>query len=191
MYLTNIEKKIPLNDKNFFIIKKNKWNYSIDIIFTDSLNFNNKNLFLILKSYFLTDRVYVSSMYYILSNLENSDIFFTYRKINNKKIIKMSFSEFFLWFDDFLEIDKEYIKSYEFHGFRIIFHSNSITEEENLIYPIYPWKDELYNIYFKEKEVLYKIEKNIDYKIKYYKLLNTILKNERLRYRSLPWKRKK
>ena len=191
MYLTNIEKKVPLNNKNFFIIKKNFWNYSIDIIICDSMNFSSQNLFLIFKSYFLTNRVYISSMYHILSNSENSNIFFTYKKINIKKFYKMSYADFLMWFDDFIESDKEYIKLYDFYGFRILFHSNSITEEENLLYPIYPWKEELYNVYFKKKELEKEKKKDVNYKLKYYRLLNTILKNERLRYRSLPWKRKK
>jgi hypothetical protein len=50
----------------------------------------------------------------------------------------MSKSEFIYWIEDFLEVEKEYIKSYDFYGFRILFYAESIISEENSIFPIYP-----------------------------------------------------
>ena len=104
----------------------------------EGINFNYENLFLILKCYFLTNRIYIHSMYFIMNNIDNKDSFFTYKKINHSKISKMSKSEFIYWIEDFLEVEKEYIKSYDFYGFRILFYAESIISEENSIFPIYP-----------------------------------------------------
>ena len=154
MYLTKIETKIPLNNLRYFIIKKNNWNSSIDIIIQDCFNFNMINLFFIFKSYYLTDRVYISSLYFVLTNQSSPDNFFVYKKINHRKFSYMSLSDFSLWIDDFLEIEKEYLKLYNFSGFRIVFHSTSIVNEEGLIYPIYPCKTLLVDSYIKEKKKL-------------------------------------
>jgi hypothetical protein len=70
-----------------------------------------------------------------------------------------------------------------------LFYAESIISEENSIFPIYPWKKELYEHYFNKEFIETRSYKTIDYKKKYYKLLNTILKNERLRYRDLLRKR--
>lgn len=191
MYISEIEYKIPLNEKKNFIIKKNNWNSSLDIILTDGLNFNIKNLFLVFKCYFLTDRIYISSVYFIISNINRNDSFFTYKKINHKKIHKMSFFDFQIWIDDFLEEDKEYLKLYDFYGFRILFNYNSIINEKNILYPIYPWEKKMYDYYFEDNKNIMKKNLNMDYKIKYFKLLNTILKNKRIWYRSLSWKKRK
>jgi hypothetical protein len=191
MYLTKTETIIPLNDLKYFIIKKNNWNSSIDIILQDCFNFNMINLFFIFKSYYLTDRVYISSLYFVLTNQSSPDNFFVYKKINHRKFSYMSLADFSLWIEDFLEIEKEYVKLYNFSGFRIVFHSTSIVNEEGLIYPIYPWGALLMGSYIKEKKASNVVFEKINYKLKYFLLLNTILKDERVRYRNISRKKKK
>lgn len=138
----------------------------------------------------MTDQIYISNIYYILNNIDSNDNFFVYKKINHRKLMHITLSEFLIWIEDFLEIEKEYIKLYNFHGFRIIFHNNSSPINENFIYPIYPWKKILVDALIKNKKEISNY-RNIDYKYKYLKLVNTILKNERIWYRNLSRRRKK
>jgi hypothetical protein len=56
---------------------------------------------------------------------------------------------------------------YNFSGFRIVFHSTSIVNEEGLIYPIYPWGELLMGSYIKEKKASNVVFEKINYKLKY------------------------
>lgn len=183
--LSEIYYKIPMNDDNFFEIKKNDWNYSIDIICKGEMKFNLFNLFMILKSYYNSSGVFIIGLYFILSNFDN-DNFFIYKKLNQRKFLYISYSDFNLWVEDFLESEKDYIKSYSFYGFRFVFDENSIPYSKGEVYPIYPWNSYILSHYKNTStDSSFSFRKEKIYKKKYFSLLNTILKIERLRYRNL------
>lgn len=143
--LSEIEFKIPLNEKKSFVIKKSEWNYCIDIIFTDNLNFYLVNLFFILKAYFKSDGNFLQHIY-LCFNSEGGEEIFTYKKINFVKFENFDFFIFLSWISNILNPEKEYINNTNFFGFKLIFTNYSKIFENNKIYPIYPWKDPYYKI---------------------------------------------
>ena len=152
--LSKIEYNIPLNEKKNFIIKKSDWNYSIDIIFTDNLNFYILNLFFILRAYIKSNDSFLEYIYLGI-NSEGGKEIFTYKKINFIKFDNFDFFLFLSWINNILNPEKEYINNSNFFGFKLIFASYSKIFETNKIYPVYPWKDPYYELIQNFKETKY------------------------------------
>ena len=139
--LSNHEHKIPLNNKNFFIIRKGPWSFTIDILMEDFFNFNIFNLFYIFKCYTYHDKIYLRNVYITIS--KNNDSSYTYKKIDVKVLRECNFNFFVRFIEDILSNEKEYVKDYRYIGFRLIFDKNSRIIQDNKIYPIYPWDDDI------------------------------------------------
>ena len=133
----------------------------------------------------MSSGIFIVGFYFIISNFEDKENFFIYKKLNHKKFLYISYSEFLLWFEDFLEVEKEYVKSYKLYGFRLVFDEASIPYSKGMIYPIYPWPENILDQYSYISKIYKSTNKNNFYKKKYLRLLNTILKNQRVWYRNI------
>ncbi len=140
---SNEKSNIPMSDAEYFIIKRGDWEYSIDILISNHLDFNLFNLFMIFKSYSYEESIYLESLYIIISR--NDEFSYTYKKIDLKKIQDSNFNEFVRILQDIIFNEKEYIKDYKYFGFRLIFMKYSMIIKSKKIYPIYPWNEEIKN----------------------------------------------
>jgi hypothetical protein len=112
------------------------WVNTIDIIVEDLFDFYIFNLFMILKSYFYDEEIYINSVYMIISN--DDQISYTYKKENLNIFKKSDFNSFVSFIENILFNEKEYIKVYKYVGFRLVFDHNSKIIKYNKIYPIFP-----------------------------------------------------
>lgn len=149
--LSKIENHIPLNENEFFVIKKSQWSNSIDILIKSGFNFYVINLFFIFLSYLENNEVFVLNIYLCVNSKEDSkESIFVYKKVDlyYNNTLKIEF--FIKWLNGVLDVDKEYILNSNFYGFRISFHDFSPFLIENKIYPSYPWVN---NYYLKIKHI--------------------------------------
>jgi hypothetical protein len=136
---------------------------------------NNENLFLCFMFYINNPIIILKHIYIIgMDNIETKNInFFHY--IRWKKIINMSFIDFNNWIEEIMDNDYEYLKNYEYYGFRFsIYMSQELWDSEDLFLPQYPWNENFKNTYFKN-DYLSKTRDNI---IKKLKKENFILKKK-------------
>lgn len=131
--------KIDLSFEKSFNIKKNNWKNSLDIIFDNDDDINLINLFLILKSYLLSNKIIVEKMYIIIKNLE-FDFIIVYKNVNVYEMYKLNINEFVIWYNMNLNNEYEYIKKSEICGIRFVFY-----KLDNDIYPKYPWSEDWKN----------------------------------------------
>lgn len=167
MVLSEIYPKIPLdsNNKKNFIFELNYQLSSINIYFDWKEKFELDNIFLILKSYFLSKEFLIKGLYIIASNenyFKNNIKPNFFRNINIKKIDKINYLDFTLFYEEMFENDsKMYLNNYNFYGFSIIFMKESEIWNNKKFYPVYPWNRNFRNSY------IYKnINKNEIIKIK-------------------------
>lgn len=137
--LSKLNTPIPQNETSFFIIKKGNWEGSLDILFNHMEELNILNLYIILKSYFYSESYLINFFLVISLNIEDERKISKYHNIEIKKIKKMSFFDFKMFYDSLYDNDFSYIKKNEYYGFRIVFFKQSYFWQNNMIYPVYPW----------------------------------------------------
>lgn len=178
-------------------IKKKKI-YSIELLFDHTEKINLENLFLIFFSYIKNKENLLKAIYIIVDNepqIEKNLIWLHNIKI--EKIEKMSSIDFETWYDHIYAEDYEYIKRNRYYGFRFVFYKESKAWLDGNIYPIYPWNENLKNIWFKSREYLNEviklkkekeelIKKNIELQKKIIWLRNPRLYNKNIRKKN--WK---
>ena len=137
---------------NFIINASNTWKNSIDIIFNPEEEVNVINLFLILKSYLLSNQPKIKSIYSICYNIDSEKKNLISKSINVYMMNRLNFDDFYNWYYEQYEDDYEYIKTSQNYGFRLVFYSQSLKDENSLLFlkPNYPWSEEkihFFNIY--------------------------------------------
>ena len=149
--LSHKKTDIPLNENSYYIIKKGIWNWTIEIILSDYLNFNIFNLFMIFKSYFNDQHFYIEDIYIIISKEENFSIIF--KKIEFDLIKTYDYEDFLYFFEKIIYSEKEYLKNYKYMGFKIIFNKNCPIFKNNEIFPIYPWDKQIVDYYTSKSKI--------------------------------------
>lgn len=138
---------IPQNNENFFIFKKDSWNFSINIFFDHSQEINIINLFFIVKLYTNRPEILLSYIYICAESLAEDKVS-VFRSISIKKLQKMQYIDFEFFINELLSNDETYLESYKYYGLKLIFHPLSPFWKEGEIYPIFPWDSSLYKTYF-------------------------------------------
>ena len=176
--LTDIKNKIPTNykKKNFFEILVHD-NF-IDVLF-EWQNLNNlENFYLLLKSYILSKEILLKNIFIIASNdkfLKDGASPSFFRNLNARKIEKMNFFDFKIFYSEMLESDFEYyLNSYEFYGIRITFFKESSIWESKKFYPIYPWDENLKKLFIVDNKLKKILKENYILK---QKLKHSVYKN--------------
>ena len=137
---------IPMNENDFFVIKKSEWSNSIDIIINSGLNFYVLNLFYVFLSYLGNDKCFVLNIYLCVNSKDfSNERIYVYKRVDMYYNKNFKFDFFIKWLGGVLDNDLEYILDSHFYGFRISFQEFSPFWEENKIYPKYPWEGEYYN----------------------------------------------
>ena len=155
--LSEIVPKIPLdsNSTKFFKIEPEYKLNSLNIYFDWKEKFELDNIFLILKSYLLSKEILIRGIYITASNenyYKNNIKPNFFRNINIKKIEKISFLDFSLFYEEMFENDYQlYLNNYNFYGFTIIFMKESEIWNNKKFYPIYPWNENFKNSYIFKK----------------------------------------
>ena len=98
---------------------------------------NQDNLFLILKAY-LSNPEYIIRNIYTITKPENEKIVFL-QCLNKIKLSKSSFSQFGLYYSEFIENDEKYVSPDQAYGIRISFFKTSPALLNGITYPKYPW----------------------------------------------------
>lgn len=171
------EKKIPINGKNFYLIEINHDDFFVDVIYNINLYKTNiLNMFLILKSYLLDDKIFIGKIFIIAKSTTDNRIPI-FHNIDYFKLKEMSYIDFEFFFKNIEKNDEKYIKNYIYYGFRIFIYKHSINWENNKLYPIYPWNND-----FKERlNIIPKSKLLLENKILKKKILDLkkkILKNK-------------
>lgn len=142
---------IPQNKHAFFILEKDSWNFSLNILFKHSDSLNVLNFFLIIKSYLDDPSVLITCFYIIIKNLNNSKIT-VLRTLPISKFQKMHFLDFEIFVEELLDNDEIYLNNFQFYGIKIVFHPLSTYWKEGIIFPDYPWKKTFVNRFIRKKE---------------------------------------
>lgn len=138
--------RIFLDEKNKkeFIIEVDKEGFSINILFDWKEKFKLDNIFLILKSYINNKQFLIKGIYVIGNNkdfLKDNIKPNFFRNIDIKKIEKMNFFDFNLFYEEMFENDWQlYLNNFDYYGFRIVFMKESKIWEEKKYYVNYPWE---------------------------------------------------
>lgn len=130
------------------VIEKSKWKNAVDIIYKNDTIINIEtgiDFYLILRSYVFYKTYNVKCIYVIssakfdLDEYENKKFSFNiYKYFSINMLNKFSVYDFYIWFDKVFITDYKYGESvYKAIGFRVVFYN-----DEDLLYPIYPWKSE-------------------------------------------------
>lgn len=135
------------NRKKFIINKPRDW--CIDIILNEIVNFYVVNLYLIFKSY-MQDESFLLLDIYVIGKNNNEKENFHYKRLNLKILKSYSFNEFYMWIEEFINSEKNYLANYDYYGFRFIFSASSPIFEKNEIYPIYPWNKIFFDAFISE-----------------------------------------
>lgn len=145
------------NKNKYFIFEKDNWNYSVNILFEHEYDLNIVNFFLIIKSYINKPEILINNFYIIAKNNSNEKLAI-FRSISLKKLEKMQYVDFEIFIEDLINNDEMYINFYKYYGIKITFHPLSYNWNNDTIYPIYPWKNDVdlffYDKINKEKQIL-------------------------------------
>lgn len=124
-------------EKNYFIIEKNNWKNSIDIIFNTNIdNLNIINFFLILKSYIYSSEYIIKGLYLFSKNIENINITYMIKQLDPYIIYKINFIDFISLINNIITFENNYENDMKLTGLRIIFFNNI---DNKIKKPIYPW----------------------------------------------------
>lgn len=131
--------KIPSNENSFYKIEGNSFLcYTINIFLTSKFDLDLLNLFIILKSYSSSVIYIPHNLLTIIKNPEES--FFLANVVNISVVKKMSYWDFYVWYNAKVEKEWMYVRENGLYIFSFtypidIFDRNLVP----IIKPKYPW----------------------------------------------------